>query len=722
MGKSKYEIKSKVVIPKTKESFLQELDRMSNISTKSKRSRSEGDDFELEKTKFKKHRSRSPKSSSPLQLRVEVEEDSDGYQELSDEDIDLREKLNRNKKDLHQRSSVTPKGVKTKQPMARKQLLRDFNEMETSESETEKEVSTTDDESDYENFRQNGGKFNIERKDLSSQKARNTHERELKEFMNYGEQETGSEINFKKPAKGKSSPKEDKRKRTWRKEEKRIKKKKREARKRKKKDKKSKKHHKKGKRSKSLDTDSSNSESSTDLEPEADNTAMVKLITEVVEKINTIKSKGMPNELLNNLIQGNQQIVTEKLKGEQACNKSPSESILYVPAVQKGVERYPKDRFLYNNSATPSMVTGQAKQQIAVNKALSEGSKPRTNNEDQELINQFLTSIRLGGDAKSTKSPNSSKSDKTKKMSAIQELENSRQAYAKEIADKAIIEAEQHKAAIEQPKGTCQPNIDIRMFDNDDDFFHTLCHIDQHLINKIQKYEFIELVKMLQKPQHLDMNNDEGRLNIVTRDGEDFLVRNKTSSDKITGIRKWDQAFCLYAAIYCQAHPERAVEMLQYSDIINQATTQFSWDRVARYDYVFCQLMAKKPYRSWAKTYTQGWTLILSAGEGSSNNKVSNRTGRISPNDNKKKARDWRDNCCWKFNRLDQCRYGKNCRYDHRCMYCGAYGHPSCTCTKKRKSSFHNDSQDEHYAKKSKRHHHRSSSTTETKSADSDRH
>ena len=41
------------------------------------------------------------------------------------------------------------------------------------------------------------------------------------------------------------------------------------------------------------------------------------------------------------------------------------------------------------------------------------------------------------------------------------------------------------------------------------------------------------------------------------------------------------------------------------------AASSFQWDNIAWYDYTFRQLMAVKPYRSWAKTYTQFWNLAM---------------------------------------------------------------------------------------------------------------
>ena len=74
-------------------------------------------------------------------------------------------------------------------------------------------------------------------------------------------------------------------------------------------------------------------------------------------------------------------------------------------------------------------------------------------------------------------------------------------------------------------------------------------------------------------------------------------------------MRKWEQAFRVYAAIYTKANPHRASEIWQYVYCINTAAQSFHWDNVTFYDMTFRQLMAFKPWRTWAKTYLQGLNL-----------------------------------------------------------------------------------------------------------------
>ena len=164
------------------------------------------------------------------------------------------------------------------------------------------------------------------------------------------------------------------------------------------------------------------------------------------------------------------------------------------------------------------------------------------------------------------------------------------------------------------------------------------------------------------------------------KDGVSYFVPSVDRETRIDGIKKWEQAFRVYTTIYCQANPTRAGEILQYIDIIHRAASIFNWDNVAKYDYVFRQLMATKPHRSWAKVYTQMWNLTLNEPikKFHENNNYHGNTSSNANNRNQKK----KDNICWKYNK-NNCTYGRSCKFEHKCSYCGVNGHPVGNCHKK---------------------------------------
>ena len=59
-----------------------------------------------------------------------------------------------------------------------------------------------------------------------------------------------------------------------------------------------------------------------------------------------------------------------------------------------------------------------------------------------------------------------------------------------------------------------------RSHENDDDFFHVTCHIDQPMREKIERGEYVDLEKLLPKDKGgLLCNPDEHHLEIVSKDG-----------------------------------------------------------------------------------------------------------------------------------------------------------------------------------------------------------
>ena len=154
-------------------------------------------------------------------------------------------------------------------------------------------------------------------------------------------------------------------------------------------------------------------------------------------------------------------------------------------------------------------------------------------------------------------------------------------------------------------------------------------------------------------------------------------------SSRITGFRKWEQAFRVYATIYCSKNPHRSREIWQYISIINTAANSYVWDNVYSYDVVFRQLMEFNPVHSWAVTYNQMWNLsmrelFLNRGErasphGSGDQNVSN-SGKFMG----RKKSDY----CWAFNKGIKWKWGKNCKFTEKCKYCDSSTHGVHACPK----------------------------------------
>ena len=217
---------------------------------------------------------------------------------------------------------------------------------------------------------------------------------------------------------------------------------------------------------------------------------------------------------------------------------------------------------------------------------------------------------------------------------------------------------------------------------SDDDFFHLTCHIDPQLRAKIEKGDFVDLDRLLPKDRfgQFESTAEAGNpLQWVQNESGTFLVPSKRTS-KINSFRRWEQAFRVYATIYCGENPNRSREIWQYISVINTAASTFVWDNVYNYDIIFRQLMQFNPARSWAVTYNQMWNLTMKehinkfqGRNGNSSLMYNNGTGMSSAGNggSKKSKGDY----CWSFNRGQVCRFGRNCRFIERCSYCDSPSH-----------------------------------------------
>ena len=261
--------------------------------------------------------------------------------------------------------------------------------------------------------------------------------------------------------------------------------------------------------------------------------------------------------------------------------------------------------------------------------------------------------------------------------------------------DRMILEAEHFKAAIATPPEGTSDLVLSRQFGqgcglSDDELFHLTCHIDKNTQDKIEHGDFVDLEKLVPKDRLFGGSSGDGspRLEWVQKDGQTFLTpANSDKNIKITSFRKWEQAFRMYATIYCGANPSRAREIWQYISVINTAASSYVWDNVYNYDIIFRHLMAYNPQRSWSKTYNQMWNLSmyepLQRGSFSKpsygHNFVPNQSANTVAYTNKQ---DKKNRYCSNWNKGVKCKFGKSCHFVERSSYCDSSSHGLYNCPK----------------------------------------
>ena len=391
----------------------------------------------------------------------------------------------------------------------------------------------------------------------------------------------------------------------------------------------------------------------------------------------TPKTSNVSGKVIQNVVKG----------GVKSPLKSPSDTTIYAPGLAKAINKNRENSGLKRTSTSTNV---KGNQQSAIIEKISNfvdqirlqqgESSPSTNAQQKETTAQIIPSgkdlVEAGG---------SGEADKQYEQDILPEED------AKAIADRLILESEQFKAALEKPIG----NVNIVNSVNsdkttlsDDDFFHLMCHVDQITIAKIEKGEYVDFEKLYpqDKVRRPGLDHEEDMV-LKQRNGSTFLGP-AAKDRKITSVRKWEKSFRIYATIYCKANPIRTAEIWQYIEDINTAAAAYVWDNVANYDYVFRQLMAFNPKRSWTVTYTKMWNLSMvepisknSYKDRSSNGYKGNKNGDTPP-----KAQ-----YCWPFNR-GYCKYGKKCRYINRCSYCDSPKHGRNSCYKLNGKSTSNNS------------------------------
>ena len=355
--------------------------------------------------------------------------------------------------------------------------------------------------------------------------------------------------------------------------------------------------------------------------------------------------------------------------------KSPSDTMLYKPALLKNPSV---------NEKRPQILLCERVE--ADSQDLND--KEKDSNSYIDHISDFVEAIRFEQDNE-RQHGRESRGDQPGTSGLNRMNANPELAAVQARTEKMVLDAERFKATIAAPQGNeIVPYHNLHR-DNypmvpggpsDDKFFHLTCHIDKSLRAKIEKGEFVELEKLLPREKSIGgAPLADNRMEWIYEEGQTFLAPVSNRQSKITNIRKWEQAFRVYAAIYSGANPSRAQEIWQYVYVINLAASTYTWDNVANYDYTFRQLMEFNPKRSWAITYRQMWNLAMrNPIMPQTDSTINARFGNRGDFHVKKKSPDY----CWSFNKGQKCKFGPKCRFIERCSYCDAANHSVVNCHK----------------------------------------
>ena len=367
--------------------------------------------------------------------------------------------------------------------------------------------------------------------------------------------------------------------------------------------------------------------------------------------------------------------------------KSPSDTTIYAPALQRCNEPLGNNMLELPNPITHSIdqLVGEARERVeSAERAQQEDPQPGTSRRTATIC----SAVEVTGRQEAQDRLDQAIIDGEKFEAEI--ADPPRQFHLVNYSPEATPGANAVKNIMAQvsPVGqTVPPPIEQGI--SDDDFFHLMCHVNPTLFKKIEAGEFVDLDKLLPKERLSGLGSkisDENRMEWVQRDRGTYLVPANRDS-RINGFRKWEQAFRVYATIYCGANPQRAKEIWQYISVINTAANAYQWDNVYNYDITFRRLMAFNPNRSWATTYNQMWNLSM-CDPLPKNFGSQHHTGRATWVDHSDSGSAHNQHIkikpdyCWNFNKGIRCNYGKKCKFIERCSYCDSTTHGVYSCHK----------------------------------------
>lgn len=186
---------------------------------------------------------------------------------------------------------------------------------------------------------------------------------------------------------------------------------------------------------------------------------------------------------------------------------------------------------------------------------------------------------------------------------------------------------------------------------------------------------------------------------IVVVQAADLMQARKTIPDLAT----WSQCFSLYTAVVAKKSPGRVPELMAYLTIITKASQKYKWPSWVIYDQNFRLEAAGNPTQAWSKVdpsiYAQcftgqtlcseNWCARCQSLEHPSHRcplRPSKRSwssafgqGQGPPKQDQAQSAP----ACIKFNKYNgDCKFGKQCRYQHICSECSG-PHPLSKCNKK---------------------------------------
>ena len=112
----------------------------------------------------------------------------------------------------------------------------------------------------------------------------------------------------------------------------------------------------------------------------------------------------------------------------------------------------------------------------------------------------------------------------------------------------------------------------------DETYQMVAAHVDSSTKIKIEQGKYVDFAKIIPKGRLRDA--EDTRMEMINKRGQSYWVPVQDREvTLINSLTKWEQAFRVYAEIYCNKHPRRATELIQYNHVISTAARSYTWKR-----------------------------------------------------------------------------------------------------------------------------------------------
>ena len=263
-----------------------------------------------------------------------------------------------------------------------------------------------------------------------------------------------------------------------------------------------------------------------------------------------------------------------------------------------------------------------------------------------------------------------------------------KRSTVEERAERMIRDAETAKARMFNSPGK-QPNIfnnsgsaEMGQFKDIDDNFNVITlHMDETVVIKIAKHEYVDFARLVQRDK-VDREDDH-RMEMINKGGKTWWVPvSDREGTAISSFFRWEQAFRVFSSIYTRFFPGKASELVEYNHVIFGASLTYIWDNVYKYDKDFRMHLSNYPERGWNRILQKSWAFRLK-------DKIP-KSMDLNSSFEPTRRRDSGREICRRFNK-GKCSYGLRCKYDHRCLICNKWGHGAYTCHRVKRDSDRGD-------------------------------